>query len=437
MTFRITVLAGVAAGLCSLLYFLSLAVGAGPYPPLALSALGSVALAWWCGPLEKRWRQGGAIDDATPLLSLRIVFFVVLAASAAAFLFVALKEPQGEWDAWSIWNLHARFMARGGTAWTAMFSKELAWSYPDYPLLLPALVAQAWSAARTESLFVPMAIAFLFTFGTVAALLGVVRELRGWEQALLAGTFLLGTVEFIGQGLSQYADVPLGFYILVSLALLFFEDRKSIALSGAMAAFAAWTKNEGLLFVAAVLLARYVARRRSGTLSRLAVELRYFASGLAPVLAILALFKFRYAPAPDLSFAQRALDFGRYVTVIEAFLKNGLLLGTFLVPGVLVLAAYVWLVGFRVETRERVGLTTCVVAIAIVLLGDFAGFLLLPNDLNLRIDTSLDRVLMQLWPAALLVVFTATRPARLGAHGAMERKETKKVLRKAAATRRR
>jgi hypothetical protein len=67
-----------------------------------------------------------------------------------------------------------------------------------------------------------------------------------------------------------------------------------------------------------------------------------------------------------------------------------------------------------------------------MLLGDFAVYLLLSNDMNWQIETSLDRILMQLWPAALLGFFAAASRVEL-ASAPRPQKETKK----AAATRRR
>jgi len=409
MTLRISALAGAVAGIVSIFYFLGVTAGLNPYISLAISAVASAAVVKWLNPPDD------PVEAQPPTAWLRILFFLVLAVSSITFVGIAVKEPHGDWDAWSIWNMHARFLERGGSHWTAMFSKDLNWSHPDYPLLLPALVAQFWSALRTESRYIPIAIAFLFTFGTAATLIGTLRKLRGWDQAMIAGIFALGSAEMVAQGITQYADIPLAFYAVTALALLFFDDVKSLVLAGAMAGFAAWTKNEGLLFVIAVVVARVFARLRfGGGLPALTREIGWMAAGAAPALATLAFFKFKFAPSDELVFNHksgeimaRALDFGRYVTVVEAYVVELFRAGGFLIPGIIVLGLYAWLVGFKPDPRQRVGLATAIAAVTVTLLGDFAVYVLFSNDVNWQIGTSLPRVFFQMWPAALLAFFAA------------------------------
>jgi hypothetical protein len=393
------------------------------------------------------------VPSKPPTRWLLIVFLVLLAATATTFVFFAMSEPHGFWDAWSIWNLHARFLERGGTHWTDLFTTQIGWTHPDYPLLVPSIIAQTWSVMRSETTFVPAAVAFLFTFGTVAVLVGAVRTLRGWDQALIAGALLLGTVTFLQFAVWQYADIPLAFYMLTALALLCFDDVKYTMLAGAMAGFAAWTKNEGLLFVVVLVLARCIVRLRQKTTAKLFGELKWFAAGLAPVLAVVALFKFRFAPPGDMltggpvEMLKHLVDFGRWVTVIEGFVKYVFFFGTlptFIVPITLVLALYAYLVRFKVDQERRTAVHTAIAAVVLMLLGDFAVYLLLSNRLDWQIGTSLDRILMQIWPAALLAFFFAAAKVELAAvHVPLKsaqkplQKETKKDGKKPTATRRR
>jgi hypothetical protein len=436
MTFRIAVLAGAAVGLSSALFFLSLVIGAGPFVPLVISAAACALLARWARiPVTD-------VPSKAPIVWLQIAFFVVAAVAAVSFIMLGFKEPHGAWDAWSIWNLHARFLERGATQWTALFSKQLTWSHPGYPLLLPAFIAQLWTVLRSETTWVPFAGAFLFTFGTAAALIGAVRQLRGWDQALIAGAVLLGTSDYIVQGAAQYADIPLSFYILSSLALLCFDDIKCTILAGAMAGFAAWTKNEGLLFVLVLIAARLIARWRAPKASRpLLQELVQLALGAAPVLLVLAFFKFRYAPADELLSAHksteilsRAFDVGRYITVIQGYVTGMFQFGDFVLPVILILVAYAWLVRFKIAPDQRMAVTTVLAAVMLMLAGDFMVYVLLSNDVVWQINTSMARLFMQVWPAALLGFFLATAPVDLRP---APPPETKKQVKKTGATRRR
>jgi uncharacterized membrane-anchored protein len=135
------------------------------------------------------------------------------------------------------------------------------------------------------------------------------------------------------------------------------------------------------------------------------------------------------------------VDFGRWVTVIEGFVKHLFIfssLPTLIVPGIIVLALYAYLVRFKVDPERRTAVHTMIAAVVLMLLGDFAVYLLLSNSLDWQIDTSLDRILMQLWPAALLAFFAASGSVQLASlPQKTPQKETKKDGKKAAATRRR
>ena len=91
-----------------------------------------------------------------------------------------------------------------------------------------------------------------------------IARLRGERQGLLAGLTLLCTPFLIRHGASQYADVPLSFFFVATVALLFFhaESRSQnhlLTLAGMAAALSAWTKNEGVLFLALLFLLHFVA----------------------------------------------------------------------------------------------------------------------------------------------------------------------------------
>ena len=128
------------------------------------SASAAARLVWRSGLLanrrkgtEPRWAEGPAVPwYLTALFALAIVLAVTM------FLGAVVYNPHGEEAAWSIWNLRARFLFRAGAFWRDAFSSDLSWSHPDYPLLLPGLVALCWKLAGQESTDAPIAIAFLF-----------------------------------------------------------------------------------------------------------------------------------------------------------------------------------------------------------------------------------------------------------------------------------
>ena len=92
-------------------------------------------------------------------------FWIALALSILFFIIRSFNNPHGEWDAWAIWNMRARFLYRSGSNWLNAFSNIYGWSHPDYPLLLSSNVARIWHYCKGETTIGPIFIAFLFTYG--------------------------------------------------------------------------------------------------------------------------------------------------------------------------------------------------------------------------------------------------------------------------------
>src|SRR5208283_841176 len=136
-------------------------------------------------------------------------------------------------------------------------------THSDYPLFLPASIARSWEFIGRETQLIPSAIGLLFTFAIIGIVVASISRFRGERQGLLAGLILLGTPFLIGLGASQYADVPLSFFFVATVALLFLHAESPsqmhfLILAGMAAAFSAWTKNEGILFLMLLFLLHFV-----------------------------------------------------------------------------------------------------------------------------------------------------------------------------------
>ncbi len=339
---------------------------------------------------------------------LRRVFVFVLVCALGAAGWYLIHRPHGNWDAWAIWNLRARFLHRGGEHWTAAFSPLLPWTHPDYPLLLPGAVARGWSYAGEETTLVPQLIAVLFGAATVGLLMSTLTRLRGTSQGYLGGLVLLATPYFLELTADQYADVPLAFFFLASAALFEIHDRgiggmRLPFLAGLLTALAAWTKNEGMLFLVVALLIRL----RAGV--RRWYEMAAFLVGALPVVLVLAYFKLRLAPVNDLIAGQgaqatfaRLVDVGRYGRIVWFYLVALVSIG----PGLaVVLAVYRVLLG---GAPGRSGRGHAVAVLALMLTGYTVVYLTTPNELAWHLSDSVHRLFMQLWPSALLALFLNT-----------------------------
>jgi len=435
---------GAGAGVASCLYFLSLVLAGPNLTVLASVTGGVVAIALAFALLPRRngtllaWAEG-----PEPPRYLRALFLLAIALAAITFLVAVSNNPHGEEGAWSIWNLRARFLFRAGAFWRDAFSNDLSWSHPDYPLLLPGLVALCWKMVGQDSTAAPVAIAFLFALGTVAVLTGVIGVLRGKTQALVGGTLLLGTAGFIALSAAEYGDVPLSFYILATLALLSLQDRhpedlRFSALAGLMAGFAAWTRNEGSLFLAAVIVARVAAVRfRDRTRpAALGPQMLGLVAGMLAPLAVLIFFKLRVGGASDWLSEKPALvlqhlaDPGRWILTMEGLVVVLFTLGRFLVPIVLVLGLYWYLVRFRVEERDSATLAVIGIALVLTIASELVVDIAFVDNLPVEIATGLERALLHCWPAGVLLFFLASGAPQLTAaeKPAAKSKTSKKAL---------
>jgi hypothetical protein len=372
-----------------------------------------VAIRWWprawpstsMQPLGWPWRTAVAAS-----MAISVTLFVVRSATL----------PHGDWDAWMTWNRTARFLFRGASEWRDAFASSFR--HPDYPLLIPGAVARLWSYIGTDSMVAPAAVAMLFTFATVGLIGAALAVLRSRRQGVLAMVILLGTSSFVAFGTSQYADVPLSFFVLATVVLLCLHDRgpdaRLMALAGTCAGFAAWTKNEGALFLAAVATTRWAAIGWRHGWRALLREARWFAAGAAPVLTVVAYFKVCLAPVNDLVAGQglaetlpRLLEGGRYAEVGRVFATEAWRLGhNGIVGAIPVLVVYLLYMGRTLRSTDRTAVATSLAACALVLTGYVVVLIMAPGDFLRLLNRSVDRLLLHLWPAVVFTFFMVARP---------------------------
>jgi hypothetical protein len=339
------------------------------------------------------------------------------AVGGGAWLFLArvMAEPHGRWDAWAIWNLKARFLSRGGAEWSALFSPTLDWSHPDYPLFLPSTVARLWNFAGDGSWLWPAMAAGLLLAVLAGTLAGTLRVVKSGSAAALALLGLMGAWGFADRSAWQYADLPLALFMAASLACLTLyrlrAARGLLVLAGVCAGFAAWTKNEGLLFIAALALAWLVDQKIWNQPRPALAGLAWIASGALPALCAVAAVKFQAPAANDLAAAwadpamlARLGDPARAGLIARSFTLELLKLAT---PAAF-LAGWGF-GGFRVAPRTARAGWFCLAVTGLCLLGYGAVYMTTPHDLAWHLATSAPRTLSALWPAGLLGILLAAR----------------------------
>jgi len=334
---------------------------------------------------------------------------MMLGLFIAAFASVVESNPQGGWDAFSIWNLRARFLLHTAS-WRFAVTPFPVGAHMEYPLLLSSVVARGWTFAGSPSPIVPIATAFVFAVGLVMLLVSTLALARGASAGLLAGVVLLASPAFMTQAPSEYADVPLAFFFLASLALIA-QGRTSreLSLAGVFAGFAAWTKNEGALLVVALAAALIVSAWRSAGWRSGFRQAGLFLLGALPGLLLVIWFKVALAPPDPLAgqmtvgLGQKLFSGGRWLKVAEGFLKQA---WEAHLPSLVLLAVICGLLRLR-PRQERSYMPS--LAVLLVLSGYFAIFLVTKDDLDWLFTTALDRLYVQVWPALVLAVFLLLR----------------------------
>jgi hypothetical protein len=158
--------------------------------------------------------------------------------------------PMGGWDAWSCWNLKAKFIYLGESHWKDIFLPELWRSNTGYPLSLPLINVWFWHWTGFQQ-YVPMFNTILLTLLTAGCLLLGLQELRVSRIASVILTLAIFTLA-LGNTLSisQYSDMLFSLYLLCALIcyLLYVEKKEQslLLLSALFIGLLSFTKNEGL-----------------------------------------------------------------------------------------------------------------------------------------------------------------------------------------------
>lgn len=211
--------------------------------------------------------------------------------------------PFGGWDAWSCWNLKAKFLFLGGEEWKNIFDPTLWRASPHYPLLLPLIHVWGWIFTKTASHWVPLINALIFTLLTAGLLFSGLRMHTRTLFAATGAALILTLSFFVKLTVSQYSDITLSYYLLAGLIcflISYAKDSKSFALlSGLFLGLLTFTKPEGTIAGALVVLTTLISLlfdRQKPKNKRNALLISLFSGFLINFLPTV-LFQILYAPA--------------------------------------------------------------------------------------------------------------------------------------------
>jgi hypothetical protein len=428
---RIVLALGTGTGLSSCTFFLWMVlVGKPDATYLAIDSLFWIIVTF---VLQAILRSTNRPATCTPSLSqpchshlnrpVACLFATVFVSALAGLISQFLAHPEGGWDAWAIWNMRARFLFRAGDDWRLALAGAI--DLPDYPLLLPASLARVWTMLGGEAVWAGASLAIVFTLLTVGLVISAVGARRGAVPGLLAGMVLLGTVRFLRWGAAQYADVPLSFFFLATLALLVFHgerhagrdgktDSGHLLLAGLMAGLAAWTKNEGLVFIAVILSVRTAVVGWQSGARRAMREGLVILAGAAPLLLLVFFLKSQVTHRNLLIAGQgltettgRLFDPSRHLTIAVTFIAGGVqVIHAF----ALIIPVAFLLLGRHRDAANRTPWALLPAGVIGLMLAAYYGiYLTTPLELKAHLATSIDRLILQLWPMAVFAIFMHLR----------------------------
>ncbi len=348
-------------------------------------------------------------------------FLVVIIIGLVAFCDYTNANPHGRYDAWAIWTVRARMLARGGEHWKSVFVPPVF--HADYPLLVPLTIARSWIIAGTESQRIPPAVAGLFTFASAGILTGALFSLGKKKLAWLAGAIFLSTPWVIYFGSLQFADLPLAALMLSAVACLCLAFQQGelanrwFILSGIFSGLATWTKNEGQLFLAVFLVVAGLVVFLVFRKNKPFMQLGSLLMGLLLPAVVVLLFKFTLAPANDVvdtgnlsgTFSQ-LVSLPRYMEVVHALQEYPKGFGGWAAPVPLVFLLFWLVLKPGINNQNKIPILT----LSALLIGQWIGYFLIyvitPHGLQIHVNQSYDRLLMHMYPSFLLLLFLFLPP---------------------------
>jgi hypothetical protein len=345
-----------------------------------------------------------------------IFIFLLIASllSLGAFVYYSFKHDHGFSDAWTIWNNLARYIFRSNDPGLIFDTSKYYRLHFDYPAMYSLNIAWVWSLLNKDSTYVPVAFALLSTFALPSVLWASVSQVKGRFQGVLVTIVALMTTSLY-LTVAQYSDSLLSLYfLLVGIFLYHYQftsNPRLLILAGILAGFSAWVKNEGLLFVVVSgLISFYLAILKP----KKWWHLLGFILGFAIPLWVVFFFKANVSYQSDLARTPQEIflqliDISRYQQILFSYWINIRVFGHWPISAAFVLLIYGILARFSLADAKN-----SVILLALIVLqqlGYFLIYIITPHDLQLHLDTSLSRLLLQTYPLFLFWLFVTLRSA--------------------------
>jgi len=366
----------------------------------------------------------GAVAEARRIIgagALSVVFCVTLVGIAFLYLLNLVTQPVLGWDAIAMWLFKAGVYYAQQAVNLAPIATEVRRNL-DYPPLYTLMVDSLYALNGGVDEIFGKSVTYLFFVSGIAGFYVMARDLLG-RQLAITFTFVVAATPIFLKALFDFqymgwADYPFAILMLVSL-LHFLDglrsgDSVSYALSIVFAALSAFTKNEGLTFLAIMLLvvgityARAIAQRTSRFVPDWKL-VAVVALGVAPLIA--------WRVYLQLQGIQTARVLGDESLSLLPGLPNRTVAVLREIRSLASLKLdYPWLaVSFALSlvlvtfSRARDGWLVLIV-IGLQIAAYFYVYLTAPFDVQYIVSTTFDRLTLQLTPSIVLLLAIAIHP---------------------------
>lgn len=327
-------------------------------------------------------------------------YLVIILSCISIFtlIFFFNIERWGNWDAWAIWTLHAKFLA-SDAEFINLFTNDLNWTHPDYPLMLSSLIAVIWKSFGSNSAMVPLFISFFTSLTLLATLTASFFEIKNLKLGVTTLIIATSSILLFTYGSYQYSDTLLSTFILIPIVLNHHLKKEKpipfLLLLGFFTATCGWIKNEGIaffvLFSVLFIISNFKNKR---------YLFYYMLGALIPIL-IIAFFKLKYAPANDLieltsiNSINKLIDLDRYITIFDFTLSYIIYKNPLLILLLISIIAIDYKYYLSFDFKVLIGLVFIY----------FLIYILTPKDLEWHLRTSIERVFHHISPALIYSMF--------------------------------
>jgi hypothetical protein len=309
-------------------------------------------------------------------------------------------------------------LARAPALWRSHLL-QVGYAHPDYPLLQPLTTARLWMFAGEELPSAPKLVTLVFGFSPILVVSSSLVVLKSWTHGAIALVFLAGSGSLVHLGISQYADSAVSLFLVSTFALLtaasVYQQERLAWLAGLSAGFGAWVKNEGAMFVAALALVALLLAIKPANRARLKALTWPFIMGLILPALCVAVFR-RLVPAPS-DVMSWVLDWKRWTVgfrgrriwlILRGFGNRIWKIEPWPVPPLVWMLIFFDAAGASGSGRMLRSGVRGLAVLGVMVLGYVVIYATSTQDLAWYLNTSQQRLILQLWPAFIFLLFLLT-----------------------------